>query len=190
MKSLPPHYSWLPFSASLAVSAFISLTPVQFYSLSQSAPPLLSSSLHCLLSLSLLCSYSIANMKGPLIHFANKQTLSFSLSCSLSPAPPLSVFILSPLHPGTHSHVHTRREWAQNSWTLLGWMGSFICRQIDREWSHNDLPVRQVFCCLTWWLTVPQFSSFFPPPCSYSAPCPGVWAAVYSLLTVSLCACL
>lgn len=28
-----------------------------------------------------------------------------------------------------------------------------------------------------------------PPLCSYSPPHPGVWAAVYSLRTVSLCEC-
>lgn len=63
-------------------------------------PPLLSSSHHCLLSLFLL------NIKSPLIHFENKQT--FSLPLFFSPATPPSVFILRPLHQGTHTSAHAR----------------------------------------------------------------------------------
>lgn len=191
MKSLPPHYSWLPFSApSRSVRILSPSLSSNFYSLTLSTPPLLSSSLHCLPFL----LRSISAIKAPLIHFANKQTLSLSPSLySTSPAPPQSVYLYSLFtarytFTQTHSDTQREREWADSSWALGGWIGPFICRQIDREWSQSDLPVQQVFCLVTWWCSSPYFSSSPILFCALSR-CVGCCLLAPQCVTLRVCVC-
>lgn len=143
--------------------------------------------------------YSISNIKGPLIHFPNKQTLSLSLSSSsVSPAPPLSIFILSPLHPGTHSNTHREthtctdrdRERMSAQQLSTSWLNRVFHLHEDRRRIESERPASTAGVLLADLVAHCATALFTSPPlCTYCAPCPGVWAAVYLLLAVSLCLC-
>lgn len=144
MKSLPPHYSWLPFSASRSVRFFY-LTPSRSNFTPSVGPPL-HFSVH---------RFAIPSFSAPLLlHLKykrpfdsfSKQTdfISFSFFfLSLLPHLYQSLFSLlyTQVHIQTHTERHTRaqtetereKEWVHSSWALLGWIGSFICMKIDGE---------------------------------------------------------
>lgn len=139
------------------MSAFISLT---LPNLLPSVSPPLHFSVHRFIVPSPLLHLKY---KRPFDSFC-KQTDVISLSFLFFLSCPTCLYS-SHMHMTKHTHrlIENARTAAEHTR-----IGSFICGQIDRDYSQSDLPVQQVFCWLTWWRTVPLLSSTLPLFCSPS----------------------
>lgn len=170
MKFLPPHYSQLPFCDSSSVCLYLT------HSCPISLPPSGHFSVHHVILCALRSSCTHLKYERPFDSFC-KQTdfICFPFHFMLLPHLRPSLFSLFYAQVRTQTHIQNVR------------LNRVFHLRADRRRAESEWPVSTAGVLLL--DLVAQSATVLllyppPPPCSW---CPGVWAAVYLPLAVSLC---